>query len=159
MLLPLVVLALQKDGTLTLQEAERYLALCKSRNRIYSVVCCVLPSTSYRVPKDTEETVAFAHERALLALDNFPDAAVGVGLQSTNIMFCSQVGIMPVRTAAAALVARKNRHRPPLVAFAADDAPGVAAHLVANALTKWQKQLQPSQGDLVQRVVKKAVNI
>lgn len=161
MQLPQVILGLQPGGVLTQESAERFLRSCETRNRLYHVLCCEIGQESPESLRATDDIAKFAYDRAMATLERYPDADVGIGLQSNTLKFITADRIVAVKMAAAALICRRHGYTPSFL-IVTGDTPGGAAHLVAEALSAWSGKhpiTKVTGNHMLAEVVKKAVGL
>jgi len=134
---PLMVLAIQPGGTMTIRRAEELLRACPSQGRLYWVVCCECnpPPPTGSADDDMSKR---AYHRALCALDmpDYKDAVAAIGLHSHTVQLSRTVS---VRKASLALVERNALDKPPFLCDASGSMPITQARLVAEALKNWNQ--------------------
>lgn len=153
--LPLFVIGLQPRGRMTVANAEEHVRGCRSKC-LYRIICCECGPPTIGRGIDAE---AWAYQRALLVLEQYPDASVGIGLQSHKRPVPNGEGTTLMRMATLALVKRGSAD-PPFIVSMSDSTPDTQADLVRLALIEWQKSGGTAcRGPLANEIAKKVVGI
>lgn len=139
--LPLVVLALQPDGLVTLSQARSYVAECRSRKR-HQIICCECGLPPKTTTPPSSDLTAWAYGRAVAALAQYEEAIVGIGLHSTLVRLINDGRITPIRMVSAALVTR-DAMDDPIILATSNTTTEEAAKMVAQAISSWGGQKRP----------------
>ncbi len=136
MQLPIVALGIQPQGPFTLEQAERYIAACRARQKRYQVLCVEAGAATKEIlSKDV--TFGLALKRAEKSLDIVSDALVAVGFQSNKIEIALRSRTYTTECAVAALIKRDSPNEPHFVMATSSGGTRVAAKVIADVINNW----------------------